>query len=155
MEFEYKQPKLKDSIYGEMGWEDDIDFEQYWFARVENDVHGEYEVLIYADSPADFMAVRGTHSTYNRILTELSQIKLESIRYIIENAEDVRFQRSRQKEFAVKKIESGLRLFCVKIYQDLSSEVVFDSEMFDETDEFIFTDLTADGELVESSIDTF
>jgi len=129
---------LKNSLYGELRWEDEFD-EKYWFARVENEIFGEHEVLIYVNSPTDFMAVSGTHSTYKNILADLEKIKSQSVRYIIENEEDLRFHKSRQTNFAIKKIEEGLQLYCVKICQDLSSEVIFDSEMFEETDEFIFT----------------
>jgi hypothetical protein len=154
MEIEYKQPKLKDSLYGEMLWEDDFE-EQYWFARIKNNEVGEHEVLVYADSPTDFMFVRLTHSTYRKILENLAKIKHQSSLYLLKNEKDLPFEKNRHKEFVVKKIESGLQLFCIKIYQDLSSEVIFDSEMFDETDEFIFTALEPNGEFAESSIDTF
>ncbi len=153
-EIEYKQPKMKDSLYGEMKWEDDFE-ETYWFSRIETDAESEHEILIYADSPTDFMAIRGTHSTYKRILSDLAKIKAESASYLLDNEQDLRFEKSRHKDFAAKKIESKLRLFCIKIFQDLSSTVIFDAEMLDETDEFVFTYLETNGEFIESSIDTF
>lgn len=154
MPIEYKQPKLKDSLYGEMLWENDFD-ETYWFSRIRDAAIGEHEILIYADSPSDFMAVRGTHRTYQNILSGLAKIKSDSARYLLENERDLRFQKSRHKDFAAKKIEGELQIFCVKIFQDLSSTVIFDSEMFDETDEFVFTLLANDGGFIESSINTF
>ena len=65
MEIEYKQSKFKDSLYGEMRWEDDFE-ETYWFSRIKDNDDSEHEILIYADSPTDFMATRGTHSTYKK-----------------------------------------------------------------------------------------
>lgn len=155
MQINYKQPKLKDSLYGEMLWEDDSEFETYWFSRIKNEVEGTHELLIYADSPSDFMAIRGTHSTYHRILVDLAKIKHQSCLYLLENEKDLRFQRARHKKFAAQKIESELKLFCIKIFADLSSTVIFDSEMLSETDEFVFTLLENNGDFIESSIDTF
>lgn len=154
MPIEYKQPKLKDSLYGEMLWEDDFE-DSHWFSTISDAATGEHEILIYADSPSDFMAVRGTHRTYQNILSNLAKIKSDSVKYLLENEPDVLFQKSRHKKFAAKKIEGELRLFCIKIFQNLSSTVIFDSEIFDETDEFVFTFLEDEGGFVESSIDTF
>lgn len=155
MAIEFKQPKLKDSLYGEMRWEDDYDFDTYWFSRIDDELNGNHEVLIYANSSSDFMAVRGTHSTYRKILADLTKIKHQSSLYLLENEEDLRFEKSRHKDFAAKKIEAELQLFCIKIFSDLSSAVIFDSEMFDETDEFVFTLLDKTVEFIESSVDTF
>lgn len=63
---------MKNSLYGELRWEDAFD-EKYWFARVENEIFGEHEVLIYVNSPTDFMTVLGTHSTYKNILADLKK----------------------------------------------------------------------------------
>jgi len=52
-----RRPKLKDSLYGEMYWEDWDEFENYWFAKIDNIPNERFELLINAASQADFLAV--------------------------------------------------------------------------------------------------
>lgn len=51
------RPKLKDSLYGEMYWEDWDVLENYWFAKIDNIPNERFELLINAASQADFLAV--------------------------------------------------------------------------------------------------
>ena len=68
------RPKLKDKVYGEMFWEEWDEDESYWFAPVKDEKGGEFSLLIRAASPADFMAVGFTHSTYRRIIENIPKI---------------------------------------------------------------------------------
>lgn len=145
------QPKLKDSVYGEMFWEDES---EWWFARVEDKRHGGFEIMIHCESPLNFFAVRNTHSTFRKLLDEIPSIKRKSVRELFEN-EEVRFQKARHKSQAAEMVEQKLELFSITIYEDLSAEVVFDSEMFDDTDEFVFAHVDENGDLLEAAIATF
>lgn len=156
MEIEYKQPKLKDSLYGEMLWEDyDDGSEYFWFSNIA-DVSGEkFQIYIVAVSPLDFLAVRSTHSTYKKLIADLPEIRRKTISDLLKN-EELNFVKKRQKNSAVEKIEKTLKLQSIKIYSDLSSVICFDSEMFEgETDEFIFTLIGSDGAFLEAEIDTY
>lgn len=153
MEFNYRQPKLNDGLYGEMRWEDyDEDGEYMWFADINDEVNGRFQVYIIADSPSEFMAVRNTHSTYKKLLADLPNIRRKSVLELVEN-EEIGFNKQRQKKFAVEKIEKTLELHSIKIFQDLSAIICFDSEtLLGDSDEFIFTSIGSDGEVLESEI---
>jgi hypothetical protein len=153
MEFNYKQPKLKDNLYGEMLWEDYDEYGEYmWFANIVDEVNGSFQVYIIADSSLDFMAVRNTHSTYKKLLADLPNIRKKTVLELLEN-EEIGFNKKRQKKIAIEKIDKTLELQSIKIYQDLSSTVCFDSEtLLEDSDEFIFTLIGSDGEIVEAEI---
>lgn len=153
MEFNSRQPKIKDSLYGEMLWEDDDEDGEYmWFADIEDEINGRFQVYIIAESPTEFMAVRNTHSTYKKLLADLPDIRKKTVLELIKN-EEIEFDKKRQKDLAVKKIEETLELHSIKIYQDLRSTVCFDSEtLLGDSDEFIFTLIGSDGKVLEAEI---
>ncbi|MGI9056874.1 MAG: hypothetical protein ACR2F2_13850 [Pyrinomonadaceae bacterium] len=153
MEFNSRQPKIKDSLYGEMLWEDDYEDGEYmWFADIEDEINGQFQIYIIADSPSEFMAVRNTHSTYKKLLADLPNVRKKTVLDLIKN-EEIEFNKKRQNNFAIEKIEKTLELHSIKIYQDLSSTVCFDSEMLlGDSDEFIFTLIGSDGKVLEAEI---
>ncbi len=154
MKFEYKQPTMKDSLYGKMYWED-FDYVGDWFSHVDDDVNGEHEVHIAAESQSEFMAVRNSHTVYKRLLADLPNIRRKTVLELLEN-EELGFAKNKHKKFAVEKIEKTLKLHSIKIYYDASAKIAFDSEMLGEdSDEFIFAYVEPDGELAEADIDFY
>lgn len=72
MEIVYKQPKLKDKVYGAMFWEGLDEDEMFWYAPVKTAAGERFDLLICAESQTNFLAVAGTHSTHRRIIENLS-----------------------------------------------------------------------------------
>ncbi len=151
MEIAYKQPKLKDKLYGEMFWEEVDEFHRFWFARMTDAAGERFELLIHADSPVDFLAVGMTHKTFRELLEQMASIRRKTVRDLIDN-EEIAFEKTRHKKSATEMIEKTLKLFSIKIFGDLSAKICFDSEMFDETDEMIFTLIDKNGEFLEAEI---
>jgi hypothetical protein len=123
MEFAFKQPKLKDSLYGEMFWEDFDEYQSFWYAPMKTEKGERFDLLIRADSQADFLAVRGTHATYRRIMERLDAICDEMLGEILRDS--LLLKKRRQRDSAAEKMKKSLRLFAIKIAGDLSAEVQF------------------------------
>ena len=150
----FERTKLKDRFYGEMFWEEWDEDEAYWFAPMK-DVSGEqFSLLIRADSPTDFMTVGGTHSTYKRLLENINSIRAEMVDEIMENSRRL-FKKKRQRNSAGEVFKKNLRLFSIKIYSDLSSEVSFIGEVGEDEDpdETFYALLDTEGNLIEAGIE--
>ncbi len=158
METKYKQPKLKDSFYGEMFWQDfDEDSETHWFARIGNVPNEQFEVSIAAESPLDFMAVRNTYSTYKKLLADLPSIRQKTIEYILENIDECAENRTERKELR-ERLNQPLKLALITIYYDLSSTIEFAQEdyinvPFDELQDNLYALISDDGEFLEAGIE--
>ncbi len=140
------QPKLKDSLYGEMLWDDDLGC---WFARVENVADESFDILIYSESPLNFFAVKSTHQTYRRLIGDLPAIQRQAFRELIENDKRISPKR-RERKFIAETLEKEVEIFSITIYEDLSSEIRYDAEIFD--DEWIVVLIGANGEFLEVGI---
>ncbi len=158
MEIKYKQPKLKDSLYGEMFWQDfNEDLETNWFARIENVPNEKFEVLIEAESPLDFMAVRNTHSTYKKLIADLPSIRQKMIEDILQNIDEWAETRTERKELR-ERLNQPLKLCSITIYEDLSSNIEFAEEgyedlPFDEVLDNLYALISNDGEFLEAGIE--
>ncbi|CAN5265389.1 hypothetical protein BH20ACI1_BH20ACI1_11360 [soil metagenome] len=146
--------KLKDKIYGEMFWEEWDEFQSFWYAPMTIEADGKFDLLIHADSPLDFLAVGGTHKTFYKLLEDMPSIRKKTVRDLVENGE-ITFPKSKHKKTAMEMLEKELKLISIKIFGDLSAEIIFDAEMFDETDDVIFTLIDKDGEFIEAEISKF
>jgi len=158
MEIPYKQPKLKDSLYGQMFWEDfDEISEPHWFAKIENVPNEEFDVCIETDSPLDFMAVRNSHSTYKKLVENLSSIRRQMIEDILHNIDQWAENRTERKQISAS-LKKPLKLFSLRIYYDLSSEIVFaeagylDKPIQDWDDRF-YVLLDNKGEFLEAGVE--
>ena len=157
MEIKYKQPKLKDSLYGEMFWQNfDEDMETTWFARIENVPNERFEVLIEAESPLDFMAVRNTHSMYKKLLADLPLIRQKTIDFILENIDEWAENRTERKTLR-ERLNQPLKLSSITIYEDLSSSIEFSEEdyenlPFDEIQDNLYAAISSDGEFLEAGV---
>lgn len=154
MEIEYKRPKLKDKVYGEMFWEDWDEDEAYWYAPMQDATGNTYSLLIRADSPLDFFAVGGTHSAYRKIIENLDSIRDRMVDEIMENSQRL-FKKKRQRISAGKAFKSTLRLFGIKIYSDLSTEVEFVGNYAEDEDpdETFYALIDPEGNLTEAGIE--
>ncbi len=147
------RPKLKDKVYGEMFWEEWDEDESYWYAPMEDEADGRFELLIRADSPTDFLAVGFTHSTYRRLIENITAIRDETVAEIMENSREL-FKKKRQRNSAVEVIKKNLKLFSIKIYSDLSAEVEFvgNVEEDEDPDEVFYALIDTEGNLTEAGI---
>ena len=147
------RPKLKDKFYGEMFWEEWDEDESYWYAPMANDAGDKFSLLIRADSPMNFLVVGNTHSTYKKLLENVNSILDETVDEIMENSREL-FKKKRQKLSAGESLKKSLKLFSIKIYSDLSSEVEFTSNIAEDEDpdETFYALLDPDGALTEAGI---
>lgn len=155
MEFGYKQPKLKDKIYGQMYW-DDIGDDAFWFAKIIDESESDFDVLIYAESPVDFLAVSRTHSTYKRLIENITGILDKTVDNILENSREL-FKKQRQRKGAGNNIKKNLRLYCIKVYPDLSATVEFTEKVSEDEDpeEIFFADFDEEGKFIEAGVSEF
>lgn len=150
----FERTKLKDALYGEMFWEEWDESEAYWSVQVKTDSGDDFSLLISADSPSDFMAVRMTHSTYKRILENVNSIRDEMIAEIMENSRRL-LKKKRQRDSFAELIKKKLGLFSIKIYSNLSATVEFAEKVAEDEDhsEVFYALLDADGKLSEAGIE--
>ena len=146
-----RRPKLKDSLYGEMYWEDWDEFENYWFAKIDNIPNESFELLINAASQADFLAVRGTHPTYKNLIGNIASIRGQMVRDILEKSRHL-FKNERQRKSVGEKITQTLHLFCIKIFQDLSAEMQFTESDLETSEEVFYALIDNEGNLTEAGI---
>lgn len=148
------RPKLKDKIYGEMFWEEWDADENYWYAPMKTDAGDGFSLLIRADSPTDFMTVGGTYATYKRLLENVNSIRGEMIDEIMENSRRL-FKKKRQKNSISEEMKKSLKLFSVKIYSDLSSEISFIGEVAEneDPDETFYALIDNEGNFIEAGIE--
>ncbi len=158
MEIKYKQPKLKDNLYGEMFWQDwDEDLEKVWFARIDNVPNEEFEVLIETESPLDFIAVRNTHSTYKKLIADLPAIRQKTIDFILANIAEWADNRTERKALR-ERLNQPFKLYAIKIYYDLSSYIEFAEEDYmnvpiDESRDNFYALIDIKGEFIEAGIE--
>ena len=157
MEIKYKQPKLKDSLYGSMFWEDlDEDTDGHWCAQIDFVPNEEFDLLIEAGS-LDFMAVRNTHSIVKKLIADIPSIRRQMIQAITDNLQDWADNRTERKEI-LERLKKNLKVFSLKIYYDLSSEIEFSEEGFldrpiDEWGDNFYVLLDNKGEFLEAGIE--
>ena len=151
-----QRPKLKDSLYGEMVWEDWDEDEAYWYAPMKNENGDEFSLFIRAYSPADFMTVGGTHSTYRRLLENINVIRSEMVDEVMENSRKL-FIKKRQRRSAGEVVKKNLKLYAIKIYADLSSEVEFTDEIGEDEDldEILYALVDNHGKFTEAGVSKF
>jgi len=142
---------LKDKIYGQMFWEEWDEGEAYWYAPMEGDGGERFELLIRADSALDFLMVAATHSTYKRLLENIKSIRDETVREVLKNSRSL-FKKKRKRDSAAETINKNLRLFAIKIYQDLSAEINFAGRDEEDAEEVFYALIDADGNLTEAGL---
>ena len=149
----FERTKLRDRLYGEMFWEEWDEYESYWYAPMKDASGIQFSLLIRADSPTDFMTVGGTHSTYKRLLENINSIRGEMMNEIMENSR--LFKKKRQRNSAGEVFKKNLKLFSIKIYSDLSSEISFIGEVAEDEDpdETFYALLDTEGNLTEAGIE--
>lgn len=148
------RPKLKDSLYGEMYWEDWDEFENCRFAKIDNVPNQSFELLINAASQADFLAVTGTHTTYKNLIENLVSIRSLMVQDILDNSRRL-FKKERQRKFVGEKITQTLRLFRIKIFQDLSAEMQFAKNDLETSEEVFYALIDNEGNLTEAGMREF
>ena len=151
-----QRPKLKDKVYGEMVWEDWDEDEAYWYAPMKNEQGDEFSLFIRAFSPTDFMTVGGTHSAYRRLLENINVIRSEMVDEIMENSSHL-FINKRQRRSAGEVVKKNLKLYSIKIYSDLSSEIEFTDEIGEDEapDEILFALVDNQGKFTEAGVSKF
>lgn len=138
---------LRDKIYGEMNWDDES---FCWVSFIENVPNEEFQICVYAETPLDFLAVRNTHQTYERLIGEISRIRQRAMREMIEN--DKRLSpKKRERKVMANIIEKELKLASIEIFEDLSADVFFDSDIFVEG-ELIKVMIGANGEFLKAVV---
>lgn len=139
-----------------MFWEEWDEYESYWYAPMKSEDGREFSLFIHADSPVDFLAVANTRSAYKKLLENLDSIRDEMINDIMENSRAV-FKKKRQRLSAEESLKNNLRLFSIKIYSDLSSNIEFTGIIpeDEDPDEVFYASLNEKGELVEAGIEDF
>jgi hypothetical protein len=158
MPIEYKQPKLKDSLYGQMFWEDFDEYtEPHWFAKIKNVPNEEFDVIIETDSPLDFMAVRNTHSTYKKLVANLPSIRRQMIENILRNIDEWAENQTERKKLS-ESLKKPLQIFSIRIYYDLSSEIVFAENGYldkpiQDWDDHFYVLLDKKGEFLEAGVE--
>lgn len=138
---------LRDKIYGEMNWDDES---FCWVTFIENVPNEEFQVCIYAETPLDFLAVRNTHQTYERLIGEISRIRQWAMREMIENNNRIS-SKKRERKLIANIIGKELKLGYIEIFDDLSAEVYFDSDIFVEG-ELIKVVIGANGEFLKAVV---
>lgn len=146
-------PKLSDKIYGRMSWDELSEREGYWFAPMEL-AGKKFDLLVYADSPLDFLAVRMTHPTYQKLLNDLNSIREKMIARILENSREL-FKKKRHRYVAGETLKRSLDLYCIKIFQDLSAEVEFAGPEEEEMDEIFYAVINVEGNVIDAGISEF
>lgn len=151
-----QRPKLKDKLYGEMFWEEWDEDEAYWYAPMKNENCNEFSLFIRAYSPADFMTVGGTHSTYRRLLENINVIRSEMVNELMENSRHL-FIKKRQRHSAGEVVKKNLKLYSIKIYSDLSSQVEFTGEVGEDEDldETFYALVDNQGKFTEAGVSKF
>jgi hypothetical protein len=148
--------KLKDKIYGEMFWEEWDEDESYWYAPMTDETGNTFSLFIRADSQIDFMVARNTHSIYRKLLENINSIRDETVDEIMENSRRL-LKKKRHRNAAGEVIKKNLKLFSIKIYSDLSSEVEFIGNVpeDEDPDETFYALLDPEGNLTEAGIEEF
>ena len=149
-----QRPKLKDKIYGEMFWEEWDEDEAYWYAPMKIGSERTFSLLIRADSPLDFLTVRHTHSTYQKLLENLDSIRDEMVEDIMEHSLRL-FKKKRQRISVGESIKKDLRLYSIKIFSDLSAEVEFVGNFAEDEDpdETFYALIDTEGNVMEAGIE--
>jgi hypothetical protein len=129
-----------------MLWDDEL---ECWFARVENVPDESFEIYIQSESPLNFFAVKSTHQTYQRLIGDLPAIRRQAFRELIENEKRISAKR-RERKFIAEVLEKEVEIFSITIYEDLSSEIRYDAEIFD--DEWIVVLIGANGEFLDVGV---
>ena len=142
---------LKDKVYGQMFWEEWDEDEAYWYAPMKSDDGERFELLIRAASPMDFLTVAVTHSTYKRLLENIKSIRDKTVREVLENSGAL-FKKKRQKNSVAETIKNNLRLFSIKIYQDLSAEINYAGRDEEDAEEVFYALIDAEGNFTEAGL---
>ena len=138
-------------------WEDlDEDTDGHWCAQIDFVPNEEFDLLIEAGS-LDFMAVRNTHSIVKKLIADIPSIRQQMIQNITENLQDWADNRTDRKEI-LERLKKNLKVFSIKIYYDLSSEIEFSEEGFldrpiDEWGDNFYVVLDTKGEFLEAGIE--
>lgn len=150
----FERTKLKDALYGELLWEEWDGSEAYWFAPMNTDSGDDFSLLISADSPSDFMAVRMTHPTYKRIIKNVNSIRDEMIAEIMEYSRGL-LKKKRQRDSFAELIRKKIEIFSIKINSNLSATVEFAEKVAEneEHTEVFYALLDPDGKLIEAGIE--
>lgn len=137
-----------------MFWEEWDEEESYWYAPMNGETGDTFSLLIRANSPMDFLAARSTHSTYQKLLENINSIRDEMVNEIMENSRRL-FKKKRQRNSAGEAIKKDLKLFSIKIYSDLSSEVEFTGNVAEDEDpdETFYALIDNEGNLIEAGIE--
>lgn len=147
-----RRPKLKDGLYGVMYWNDWDDFENHWFARIENVPNEDFDLLVIAESQADFLAVGGTHATYKKLLANIDELRGQMIGNILEKMREL-FKKTRQRKSAAETLKQKMRLYSITIYQDLSAELQFAERDDEDPEELFYATIDKTGILVEAGVE--
>jgi hypothetical protein len=97
------------------------------------------------------LTVAATHSTYKRLLENIKSIRDETVREVLKNSRSL-FKKKRQRDSAAETINKNLRLFSIKIHQDLSAEINFAGQDEEEAEEVFYALIDADGNLREAGL---
>ena len=141
-------PTIKDTIYGEMNWEEwGVDFGA-WYSRMEYEENESFDLHIRANSPMDFLAIRNTHQTYQSLLVNLPIIQQQASHYLLKDSKIIPKKKERNR--VSKVLGQNLRIFSIIIYEDLSSEINFDATLLDDIDTTVIALISSDGKLLDA-----
>ncbi|MBA3600430.1 MAG: hypothetical protein H0W45_04205 [Acidobacteria bacterium] len=100
------------------------------------------------------MAVTGTHTTYKNLIENLVSIRSLMVQDILDNSRRL-FKKERQRKFVGEKITQTLRLFRIKIFQDLSAEMQFAENDLETSEEVFYALIDNEGNLTEAGMREF
>ena len=142
------QPTMQDRVFGKLTWED----ETGWWAKFEFSPDNYVDVHIMIEDPMDFLAVRQTYQTFEKIRTHESGIRQFAVGKLLKTYNEYLRHDNRPKLTAAAFTQS-LKLIIINLFSDSSAAVYFDADWLDETEEFVIVSFDQNGEMVEAEID--
>ncbi len=126
---------------------------KFWVSQMDDEEQGEFELLIQADSPMNFLAVRNTHQTFDRLMMNLDwTIEAAALEIVTNNGKHTK---KSEKLYYGNLLAKTLSLSCLVLIADLSSEMFFSSFVWEESnlDGEIHVLLDSDGKIIDVHID--
>lgn len=142
------QPTLQDRVFGKLTWED----EDGWWVNFEFSPGNFVDVYIITEDPMDFLVVRQTYKTFEKIRTDESGVRQFAVAKLLKTYNEY-WREENQPKLTATKFAESLKLFIINLFSDTSAAVYFDADWLDEADEFVIVSFDQNGEMVEAEID--
>ena len=133
-----------------MNWYLDTDC---WSCLMDDDEYGEYDLYIRVDSQMNLFAVRNTHQTHERLITNLDSIINTAAQQILINSG--KYNDKKERRVFGEVFQSSLYLSSMTINEDLSSDIYLGSSVWEDEDldKKMHILLNSDGVMTDAHID--